>query len=46
MALSRHLLKDIQRKDYKKNKDSKEAAADRTHSLEKAKEYSKIDRSY
>lgn len=33
MVLFRHLLKDIQRKDYKKNKDNKDATADKNYSL-------------
>jgi hypothetical protein len=39
-------LKDIQRKDYKKNKDGKEGTADRGNLLDKAKDYAKFDKGY
>jgi|LakMenEpi03Aug12_release.lakeMendotaPanAssembly.Ray.scaffolds.fasta_scaffold4370561_1 hypothetical protein len=41
----RHLLKDIQRKDYKKNKDNKDGTVER-NTVEKSKDYSKIDKNY
>lgn len=40
------MLKDIQRKDYKKNKDNKDGAVDRNNLIEKAKDYSKADKNY
>lgn len=45
MYRARHLLKDIQRKDYKKNKDNKDGTVER-NTMEKHKDFSKIDKNY